>query len=522
MPVRLMESMPKIKSTQRISDNWLITLLRWLWWPVVLACLAISTVGLISILQAEDSGGDVLSVMGMGDLTENLIPALAEQGWSVQTFVNAALIPEIIAALGFLVVGFLIYLRRRDTWFGLFASLWMITFGLVDSSMFSEVGSGPLIAAYFVLVPFAYIGAIVFLLTYPDGIFQPRWSRYIAVLWLIFVLSTILSEWFVWTQEASALMVVPVLATVLYSQIYRYRKVSTPTQREQTKWLLVAIALLAITLALSGLSSSAATAAESSSEFIFLLLLSNTLVSLGNLGLVVAVGIAILRYRLWDIEVVVNRALIYGPLSLILAAIFAVSAVLINESTQQLFGAEDASTSAVISALVVATVFTPLRTRIEKWINTRLYADNTNLKREFVELSPGLREHLSQKELAAVVTDRIIGLLRTKEAELYLAGQGSKFAQIAASGKSLKGLSRFAVSDKAGKDLIAGKAASDGTQLLIPLYIPRLRTKELVGVLRIGLRSNGHGYSSDDKRALVELGAEVGTALYAAKLSARK
>lgn len=79
------------------------------------------------------------------------------------------------------------------------------------------------------------------------------------------------------------------------------------------------------------------------------------------------------------------------------------------------------------------------------------------------------------------------------------------------------------MSDKAYKDLAAGKVVSEqSSRLLVPLYVPRLRSKQLVGVLAVGMRKNGRGYSSDDKRALAELGGEVGIAIYAVQLRTRK
>ena len=73
--------------------------------------------------------------------------------------------------------------------------------------------------------------------------------RWVAAAWGLFILSTVVVEWFDWESSASAVVIVPLLMSVLYSQVYRYRSVSTPSQKEQTKWLIVAIALNVVQVA---------------------------------------------------------------------------------------------------------------------------------------------------------------------------------------------------------------------------------------------------------------------------------
>jgi len=299
---------------------------------------------------------------------------------------------------------------------------------------------------------------------------------------------------------------------------FNHRKVSTPAQREQTKWLIVALALNVLLVIGTSIAQYAASESSAGDNVAFYLLIANAFEFLGNLLLVLSVGIAILRYRLWDIDVVVNRTLIYGPLSLILAAIFAVSVALINQSTRQLFGTEATTTAAVVSAVIVALFFQPVRARIEKWINKRVYPEN-NLARELVELSPDIRNLLSLQEIARIVAQRVTRVLNSREGAVYLATGGNSYTLAAASQARPSSASRLKPTAKMQADLSAGRVvSSDKIHLLVPLYVPRLRSKELVGLLTISERKDGRGYSSDDRRALVDLGGEVGTAIYAGQL----
>lgn len=95
--------------------------------------------------------------------------------------------------------------------------------------------------------------------------------------------------------------------------------------------------------------------------------------------------------------------------------------------------------------------------------------------------------------------------------------------RLAAAPSASNGSRTLKLTAKAQTELEKGKVLSqEPFNLLVPLYVPRLREKEVVGVLGIGLRKNGRGYSTDDRRALVELGGEVGTAIYAAQLRVKK
>lgn len=506
--------MAKKSTTTQPARNWLLFAARWLWWPIVLFCMYVFAAGTVSALQQGDAAA--VEAMFLGSYP---VPDVTQIGWTYQQFLFLYILPGVIVAAGFVIAGTLIYLQRREGWFEWFASLWMIAFGLVNTPGFNDtvVGDGPLLIGFYLAILFAYTGAIVFMLVYPDGKFHPAWTRYLAIAWGLFAATTIFGDWFVWDPNADALVVAPLLLAVLYSQVYRYRKVSTPLQKEQTKWLIVAIAALALALILSGVVAYAAEQAVTIGEEVNYILLSNAIDSLGNLALVSAVGVAILRYRLWDIEVVVNRSLIYGPLSLILAGVFAVSVALVNQVARELGGTESATTAAIASALVVTIVFQPLKNAIEKWINRRIYPDNLQLSRDFVEIKPDARGVLKANQIGRITAERLPKLLNSKHAAVFV-GDGKRAWQRVAANGAKAGAPR--VSGKGRSELEKGKVLvkEDGMSLLVPLYVPRMRSKDLVGMVEVGPRKNGRGYSADDRRALGELGGEIGTALYLAQL----
>lgn len=508
--------MAKPKSPKTNTRNlWSSPLLSAAWWLVLLLVLYIYVSDLLAL---GDPAGALASVSRQLNF-EGVVSNLAQLGWSPAQFIGLYLLPEVLSAAGFVIVGILIRLRGPKDWFSWFASLWMLVFGLVSTSTFTgnSLQDSPLVAIFYLSVLFAYLGIVIFIVTYPDGRFIPSWSRWLVLGWGIFITGTVVfEELFNWDSPIAAAAIVLVLSVVLYSQIYRYRNVSTPPQREQTKWLIAAIAGNVVLIIAASLLASAADRNAGTQTAVTELVLSNVANYGANLLLVIAVGIAILRYRLWDIEVVVNRALIYGSLSVILAGIFAASVALINQATRELLGAEAAGPAAAASALIVATVFQPLRGSLEGWINRRVYSDNSKLARELVEISDP-RFTLSKPALARLVAERVSKVMGSEHGAVYFAdGAGYR---LAAAAKGTKAPARLRLDKKTQPALEAGKTLTGGPlHLLAPLYVPRLRSKQVVGLLAIGLRKQGRGYSSDDRAALAELGGQVGTALYAAEL----
>lgn len=235
-------------------------------------------------------------------------------------------------------------------------------------------------------------------------------------------------------------------------------------------------------------------------------------------SIAILIGIAILRNRLWDIEVVINRALIYGPLSAILAGIFAASIALINLAARDFFGTESTATAAVVSALFIATIFQPLRTRIEAWVNKRFFPDNINLSKEFIEFTPEVRSVIGLKDLLPILATKTAGLLGVQHIAILLAENKGAFRRAQAHPIATTGVATFKPDKALQAEFSKRHTVSKGNQrgLWVPLYLRRLHVHDIIGIMDVGPKKNKTGFSSDDKKALSNLGAEIGTSIYTA------
>lgn len=297
------------------------------------------------------------------------------------------------------------------------------------------------------------------------------------------------------------------------SLIVRYRQAPID-QRQQIKWLMFAGAVFLVIFLLAGFILEGGFFSEEG--WTDLLLVPSIL------GLPVAIAIAIFRYHVWDLEVVVNRALIYGLLTTLLAGIFAASIAVTTELGRQLLGEGSRTMGAAVSALVVAGVFQPLRTWIEGKVNERFYPEKIDLASGLVEVQPEFWAFLDQSTLVWVSLEHIRRVLGTSHAAFFLetgtgefrlenqfAGSTDGAEVIHPSAAQLLDLGRKRVVAAAGLGPITGH---------VPVYVDRGKTSELLGLLSIGARGTGKGYSGDDLKALAELGGKIGVALKALQL----
>ena len=173
-------------------------------------------------------------------------------------------------------------------------------------------------------------------------------------------------------------------------------------ERQQIKWFAYAAAVLLSTFFL-GLPLAAVIGAIGWGWAAQIPLVS------GLLAIPVAVGIAMLRYRLYDIDVVINRTLVYGLLTLMLALVYFGSVT----ATQALFTVltgqeEQPQLSIVISTLVIAALFTPLRRRIQTFIDRRFYRSKYDARKTLEAFSAQLRNETDLEALS----DDLVGVVR--------------------------------------------------------------------------------------------------------------
>lgn len=212
-----------------------------------------------------------------------------------------------------------------------------------------------------------------FFLLFPGGHFAPRWLRWVALALVPifatdYLLPGTLFDRDEWPILASSAFFLAYLALQVGAQIYRYRRVSTADQRRQTKWIVFGCAV-GLGLFFIGLMWTIAGGQRfkiPQSQFVFIAAQS------AMLAVPITIGIAVLRHRLFDIEVIIRRTLIYSALTLILGLSYFGTVVLLQALFVRLTGQESAL-AIVASTLTIAALFGPLRAQVQKLIDRRFF-----------------------------------------------------------------------------------------------------------------------------------------------------
>lgn len=253
-------------------------------------------------------------------------------------------------------------------------------------------------------------------------------------------------------------------------------------------------------------------------------LLLSSLFAVGFIGIPVAIGVGILRYRLWDIDVVINRSIVYGLLTTILAAIFAGISGFGGQFAKTFFGEDASPVAAAVGAVVVASLFQPLRQGIEKFINRRLFAENVDISEGLGELNPDMWQFIGIKEILDSSLEHLQDIYKFDKAAIYLGKYGETYSPRAAIGTPLKALEDYTLTKQEEVLFLQKKSAIAQTgefPVSVPLYWARRKSPQLLGILRLGKRGEGRGYSSYDIKALQTFGGKLGRPIYALDSSHR-
>ena len=193
------------------------------------------------------------------------------------------------------------------------------------------------------------------------------------------------------------------------AQVYRYRRVSTSRERQQTRWVVFGFSIGIVGFVLSIVLVNAFPLPALQQSNVLTTLVGGTIIYGFLLLIPISIAIAILRSRLYDIDVVINRTLVYGTLTLSLAVVYA--ALIIGlESLVGFFTRQGAQPLViVVSTLAIAALFQPLRGRIQQVIDRRFYRSRYDATRTLAAFSVTLRNEVDlnqlREQLLAVVQE---------------------------------------------------------------------------------------------------------------------
>ncbi len=404
-----------------------------------------------------------------------------------QNLYPIVLIAGYIQAAIFVSVGLFLFWRKSDAVMGILASWLLLAIGL---------GFTPTIIFLPLLAPAWHLptslfqaglfgAAFLFLCLFPNGRFYPRWSRYATVVWLGYVLL-----WLFWPQlnlhRAQTIWPAAVFVGIMWlgvaAQLWRYRHISSSDEKQQTKWVIAGFAvanlgLLGIALLLTFEHVLSPT------------LLTRAILFLPLLPMLIplSIAIALLRYRLWQIDIIINRTLVYGGLSLGVVAVYALTV----GGLSLLFQGQNNLLISLLATGLIAVLFQPVRERLQRGVNRFIFGERDDPYAVLSKLGQQLQETAVPGQTLPTITATICQTLKLPYAAIIVQTEAG------------------------GRNTVAASGQWASLQEEWPLRYQG----QIIGWLAVAPRSPREWFTDHEKQLLGDIASQAGAAIYATRLT---
>jgi hypothetical protein len=309
----------------------------------------------------------------------------------------------------------------------LFVALFLVLFGTNFATFPLDQ---PVVASLSVVLgDLAWVALYAFFCLFPNRRFVPRWMwAPLAIAIVSQIPESLPPDSPYAVNNWSPLILVPLLfgqfACALYAQIYRYRRVSDPVERQQTKWVVFGIGTSLSVYIICNILFTFVPALFQPPALHYLVLV--TILTLALLMIPLSLAMAIQRSRLWDIDILINRTLVYGALTASVIGIY----VLVVGYLGALFRTGGNLPISLIATGLVAVLFQPLRDRFQRGINHLLYGERDEPYAVVTRLGQRLEGTLAPDAVLSTLVETVAQALKLPYAAVMLK-QGDGFATAA-------------------------------------------------------------------------------------------
>ena len=425
-----------------------------------------------------------------------------------------ALLKNVVALAGVLMciaLAYILFRYRRDDRMAVYASFLLLFYSVASAGPVEQLAvyDPAFKHAAQSIVFLAAIPWAVFFCLFPNGQIAPHWSRWLpaySTLWAVVLavfdpfsehmssLAAPLTE-LVWTMS------VPII--VVYAQSWRYRHASSFVERQQTKWIVFGLFVSLTLFTISTIpwvyvqNRPPGTISTAWVNWISFFLEVIWVIMLSVLPLTMT--IAVLRYRLWDVNLIINRALVYTSLTALVVSIY----VLIVGSLGAVFQERGSLLVSLLATGAVAMLFQPLRERLQRWVNHRMYGERDNPYVVLTRLSQRLDTALAPAAVLPTLVETIAHTLKLPYVAIALK-QGYRF----------KIASEFGLAPPWMRPADGGEPGDHA------LSLPLVYQSELIGELVLAARSPNDPFSPAERALLEAITHQVGVIAHTIRLTA--
>jgi len=402
---------------QSRSNRWL-RLAQSAWWlvaAVAVACFALSMPGY------------ALSFQGQDPFTPAADPANG-------VFILRG-ITSLLTGLLCLALATLLYRRKRDEPMALFVSFYLLTYGVIWAGPLEHMETavpGIIDVSLSVIQPVFFSAPTVWLaILFPNGRLAPNWSRWLipapllTLVLLPFADARAMATLNSLPAQLLALSWVVLFIVALAVQVHRYRRVYSETERQRTRWVVFGLALWLVLMLVQSIPYMYLQNLPEGSEAPPWAAASGLLWFVALATVPITLTISILRHRLYDIDVIIHRALVYGSLTAILAGLYAASISLFQRGFVAVTG-QKSDAAIVLTSLILASAFTPIRTRLQAAVDRR-FKDLHDTRRSLDDLVEEVRRGLwvvSPVQASRRLLDEALTAFDAQGGAVYLRDNG--------------------------------------------------------------------------------------------------
>lgn len=420
----------------------------------------------------------LLAVVAAAVIAESLHVATAHPAVLALRLVKAAILLSVCAIL----------LRRRASDpVAALLSLALLTWTISSSFDFAATEMLPQL-----LDRVRYLLFALALLLFPDGRWNPRWTRALAVASTAVFALGVAEATGVFSSRFYLPLAIACVLGAISALIARFQTAASESVRQQLKWIALGLVLGVglILMARSGAALSAQSPMLASTPILW-----EGLFQLGIVTIALGFLISLLRYRLFDAETAISRSAALAGVTIAMVATFAGTEATIELVGQQYLGMGIGDVSAAMAAAVAAVLLNPLNNRISNWAEGRFQRDLVALKKELPERLAELSASATPRQLGAAVLPRISEAIHTTRSALIVGR--TVIATNGLDGPAVREWAKAMLS--AGSD-VAQKAVDDP---VFPIRLPLHSASSGRSTwLLLGPRPDGSLYGSDEVDAL--------------------
>jgi hypothetical protein len=341
--------------------------------------------------------------------------ALALQRLGLSVGAYAVFILALTIALAFLcfTLGAVIFWRRSDDWMALLGALAVVASVTLNPGVYGMDMTSAWGWLAMVMLVFGN-GVYLLLLSLSDGRFVTRWVPWLFLCWAVAV-----CIFFIFMYSGIYTLVwLAALGLLAIAQIYHYRAAASPLQRQQTKWFLfsgcvaviIGVGLTVVPFLFPSLGQAGS----------FYQLVTAPVYLVLSFIVPLCIGIAILRFRLYDIDIIIHRTLLYSTLTVVLAVIYEVSVFALQSLLSGLTFIRGNQLAIVASTFLIGGLFKPLHDRTRALIDRRFYRRKYDAAKTLAVFSSTIRDEVDLEQLCAKLTAVVDETMQPAHVSLWL------------------------------------------------------------------------------------------------------